>query len=69
MSNYSLKKKVLNKPMILLSMKDYLKENNDCFQKNSTPWRSKAFSPEVLSFVHETENITRQNEKIPFSSK
>lgn len=55
--------------MILLSMKDYLKENNDCFRKNSTPWRSKAFSPKVLSFVHETENITRQNEKIPFSSK
>lgn len=55
--------------MILLSMKDYLKENNDCFRKNSTPWRSKAFSPKVFSFVHETENITRQNEKIPFSSK
>lgn len=55
--------------MILLSLKGYLKEN-DCFQKNSTPKESKAFPPpKVLSFGHERENITRQNEKIPFSSK
>lgn len=68
MSSYSVKKKVLNKPMILLSMKGYLKEN-DCFQKNFTPRKSKAFSTKILSFVHERENITTQNGKIPLSSK